>query len=185
MKKLAGIVLIMILFLSCGKDEIYTRDLLLAEFAPFINNLRCNDVKIVAHSTKAPNSGGKEIVGTWKLWLDCSTGDTIDYSCKKNSALYHFEATKISEIYFFSSEGTLTIDSYVKEIPKGTFEYTYITHLSQASYYIWYQTLSIGEDIYSCLVERPFLFIFFVEPDPYPYTNEKKIKMYRILRLID
>jgi hypothetical protein len=57
------------------------------------------------------------IVGTWKLLLDLSTGNTIDRSCT-------------SAYYTFHADGTVEIESRIKEIPSGTFAYEYFCQVS-------------------------------------------------------
>ena len=81
-------------------------------YIPTIQDLKCLDAKIIGDDEDYSREKEGTINGTWQLLVDFSTGDTIDYSCE-------------SIIYTFETNGKVTINSSVKDILSGTFEYDY------------------------------------------------------------
>ncbi|MDR2810741.1 MAG: hypothetical protein LBB84_09360 [Tannerellaceae bacterium] len=86
------------------------------KFRSQLNQLKCEDA--IASMKEEEWDLAKEseasIVGTWKLLLDFSAGDTVDRSCT-------------SAYYTFHADGTVEIESEIEEIASGTFAYEYYT----------------------------------------------------------
>ena len=114
-----------------------------------IMDLKCFGEKIrVDDEDYSPKKEGT-INGRWQLLVDFSTGDTIDYSCE-------------SIIYTFETNGKVTINSSVKDILSGTFEYDYYPdpfcpHCDPTNPR---PNLVIGDNMYYCQV-APSWFITF------------------------
>jgi hypothetical protein len=155
MNKLFRILLPAILFLflsGCEKWEVPVWSHA-AKFRSLLSHLKCEDAKIAIKEEEWELQTDRgSITGTWKLLLDFSAGDTIDRSC--TSALYTFHA-----------DGTVTIESSIKEIPGGTFPYEYYNDpycpVCLPSPNVR-PNLVIGENEYFCQVSPSWLVTFFV-----------------------
>ena len=98
----------------------------------------------------------------WKLILDISGNDTIDYSC--NSIIYHFQ-----------DDGIVTVTSDVKEVINGDFTYNFhepdrdFCILVDSCYCVPYEeyNFAIGENSYYCTAIRKILSMLYLE-----YTTE-------------
>jgi hypothetical protein len=119
-KKTAKIFCMVVLlqaFARCESEKIELSEMSDAIlYLPVLRNLNCLPAKIKTVGVKDPYNldllEDEKIEGTWKLLVDFSTGDTIDYSCK-------------TVTYSFRSNGTVTIESNAGEILGGEFEYSY------------------------------------------------------------
>jgi hypothetical protein len=154
MKKLFRIFPLTILFLAlagCEKWEIPVWSHAV-KFRSLLSRLKCEDARIVQKDEewKLDEESERSIVGTWKLLLDFSAGDTIDRSCT-------------SAYYTFHADGTVTIESDIKEIQSGTFTYEYYPDcLPCLPSPEVRPNLTIGETEYFCQVAPSWLVTFFV-----------------------
>ena len=149
-------VLIILPFIiaGCGDDREVEQEKLIPRwgyhpYLPLIKNLKCqmdnNDISSIVYG---------DITGKWKLILDLSKGDTIDYSCN-------------TILYLFSENGILTIESDVEEFPSGEFMYSF-----NDPYYPFkfnqeppsvYHNLEIGDYVRYCQAAGACLSTLFVE----------------------
>jgi hypothetical protein len=125
-----------------------------AKYSSELSHLKCGGEDVSLKKEGYGTGSDDDIVGTWKLLLDFSAGDTIDRSCN-------------SVIYTFHADGTVTIESGIKEIPGGTFEYEYFYDdpfcpLCLPSPDIT-PNLIIGENKYYCQIAQSWLTTIFVK----------------------
>ncbi|MDR2118369.1 MAG: hypothetical protein LBP25_02375 [Tannerellaceae bacterium] len=153
--KLCKILLPAVLFFTfsgCEKWEVPVWSHAI-KFTSLLKHLKCEDARISTVDEEWNPEINKEIsiVGTWKLLLDFSAGDTVDRSC-----------TEV--IYSFHADGTVTIESQIKEIASGTFEYSYSTdpYCPLCDPLNPPPNLVIGENKYYCQLSPSWLVTFFV-----------------------
>jgi hypothetical protein len=128
------------------------------QYLPLLRNLSCQRASIVVDDDSEWTLDKLRlkgiITGRWKLLLDFSAGNTIDYSCK-------------SVIYTFDADSTVMIESNVKEIPGGQFEYDYrsdpFCHVCLPGPDGVRPNLIIGENKSFCQVAEPWLIVFAVD----------------------
>jgi len=108
-----GLFLVIQLFHSC--EKIYMPSWAHFDGVYLLDYARCFNKKIIEYEEKySKDSFSKyNITGKWKLLVDVSTGEAIDYSCK-------------SITYSFDENGKVEIQSNVKEITSGNFRYEYV-----------------------------------------------------------
>jgi hypothetical protein len=127
--KFTAILLIMAGAFACEKENVPVQKHPLSSMDPgpnviqgwsearydiaLLNQLECLETPITLRE-EFYGGRGDRIVGTWKLLLDFSTGDTVDYSCK--SVLYTFD---------HASHGILSISSDADEIPSTDIDFDY------------------------------------------------------------
>jgi hypothetical protein len=172
MKKIIKVLCITVLlqsFAGCEKYNEKTEDIMegrkmnisgwnyAVTYLPLLRNLSCQPARITTDEEEWSDEKYRlksDITGRWKLLLDFSTGDTIDYSCK-------------SVIYTFDADGTVMIESNAKEIPGGQFVYDF----SMDPFYPYgpaidifsaIPNLLIGENKFFCQVIQPWFTIFAV-----------------------
>jgi hypothetical protein len=125
-----------------------------ARYSSELSHLKCENAGISTTEEEYVTGSDADIVGSWKLLLDFSAGDATDRSCN-------------SIIYTFYANGTVTIESGIKEIPGGTFEYEYFnngdpfcpTCLPAPDLA---PNLIIGENKYYCQIAQSWLTTIFV-----------------------
>jgi hypothetical protein len=164
MKRITSLFIVVLLLLSVGceneKMELSWQSHAGA-YLSHIQNLKCKSGKIATFNEES-DWRKDDIVGTWQLLLDFSTGDTIDYSCK-------------SVIYSFKEDSTVTLSSDVPEIPSGQFEYDYYGDpycpLCKPSASVR-ANLTIGEEESFCQVVRSWMVTFSVEWGMYQVSDD-------------
>jgi hypothetical protein len=122
------------------------------KYSSELSHLKCGGAGISVEKEKYGIRSDNEIIGVWKLLLDLSTGDAADRSCN-------------SVIYTFYADGTVLIESGIKEIPGGTFEYEYFysdPFCSTCDIINPIPNLVIGENKYYCQIAQSWLTTIFV-----------------------
>jgi hypothetical protein len=162
MKKLEKVfcaVILLLLLPGCeNKMEIKTgmpQWSMARQYLPALHQLKCLDAKISIDENDDWSDWmlKENITGTWKLLLDFNAGSTIDYSCK-------------SITYTFDANGMVTIESNVKEIPGGRFEYENYEDPFNAFGYpgnFSKPNLVIGENESYCQIADPWMVTFSVK----------------------
>jgi hypothetical protein len=147
-------ILVFLFLIGCEKTEIPSLSHA-AKYMPLLQHLKCQPANF---SVKEMSSDElllqwmeeDDITGTWQLLLDFSAGDTVDYSCATIT-------------YSFNANGTVRVESNVKEWLNGQFEYSYYSDpfcplcLPEPNVK---PNLIIGENRHYCQVVKSWLTVF-------------------------
>ena len=134
-------------------------------YMTLLNQQKCMDNITVLNEEYTLEVARREssIIGTWKLLLDFSTGDTINYTCD-------------NVLYAFGADSTVKVTSNVNAIKSGTFKYDYYLdpYCPLCDIINPRPNLVTGNEEYYCQIARSWMILYAVE-----YCDIGEIKITR------